>query len=55
MSKETVKVEFRQVKKELIKDLIQTDIVDLSCRKDFDQELRKRREENYVLEYQVAK
>ncbi len=51
----SVKIEFRTVKKEAVKDIAETVIVDLASRKDFDQKLRELRKDNYVLEYQPVK
>jgi len=50
-----VKFEFRTVKKEAVKDLIESKISDLSSRKDFDQKIRDLRKDNYVLEYEAVK
>lgn len=49
-----VKIEFRQVRKELVKDLIQISVIELSSRKDFDMELRERKKDNYVLEFKAV-
>ncbi len=51
----TVKFEFRTVKKEKVKDLIEKQFFDLNSRKDFDQTLRDLRKDNYVLEYEAVK
>lgn len=50
-----IKIEFRTVKKEDVKDLIKSEIVEMPSRKDFDQKLRELRKEHYVLEYQALK
>lgn len=50
-----VKFEFRIVNKEIAKALIESKIVELNSRKEFDQKLRDLRKENYVLEFEVVK
>lgn len=47
--------EIRTVKKEAVKDLIESNTFDLASRRDFDQKIRELREENYVLEYNGVK
>ncbi len=47
--------EFRTLKKEAVKDLIESKIFDLASRKEFDQKLRDLRKENYVVEFDKAK
>ncbi len=55
MEGDIVLFEFRTVKKEAVKDLIESNTIDLASRKDFDQKLRELRKENYVLEYKPVK
>ncbi len=50
-----VKFEFRTIKKEKVKDLIESQTFDLNSKKEFDQTLRELRKNNYVLEYQAVK
>lgn len=50
-----VNYEFRSVKKEAVKDLIESRTFNIASRKDFDQKLRELRIENYVLEFQAVK
>lgn len=51
----TVKIEFRTVTKESVKDLVKRETIALASRKDFDKKLRDLRKDNYVLEYEVVK
>jgi hypothetical protein len=48
-------IEIRTVKKETVKDLIESNTFDLASRRDFDQKIRELREENYVLEFHAVK
>ncbi|KPQ42205.1 MAG: hypothetical protein MPEBLZ_03255 [Candidatus Methanoperedens nitroreducens] len=54
-NKNTVKIEFRTVTKESVKDLVKSEIIELASRKDFDKKLRDLRKDNFVLEYEVVK
>ena len=51
----SVKIEFRTVTKESIKDLVKSEIIELGSRKKFDKKLRELRKDNFVLEYEIVK
>lgn len=50
-----MKFEFRVLKKEKVKDMVESQFFDFNSRKEFDKILRELRENNYVLEYRNVK
>ncbi len=48
-----MRFEFHTVKKEKVKDIIESQFFDLNSRRDFDRTLRDLRKDNYVLEYEA--
>lgn len=50
-----VKIKFRYLKKTVVEALMETDIVEMPSRKDFDQKMRELRQEHYVVEFESVK